>query len=90
VLQLARHHQGPGRGREPEIGRQAALEDRDRIAECSRVRTWCSSPPAWRGTGTGAAPIVAEVARDSHPDGGRGHASVQFEGKKRAAIAAKA
>jgi cell division protein FtsZ len=33
---------GLGAGANPEIGREAALEDRDRIASCSWAPTWCS------------------------------------------------
>jgi len=56
---------GLGAGANPEIGRQAALEDRDRIAE---VLTGADmvfiTAGMGGGTGTGAAPIVAEVARE--------------------------
>ncbi len=56
---------GLGAGANPEIGRQAALEDRDRIAE---VLTGADmvfiTAGMGGGTGTGAAPVVAEVARE--------------------------
>ncbi len=39
---------GLGAGANPEVGRQAALEDRERIAEVlQRHRHGRSSPPAW-------------------------------------------
>jgi cell division protein FtsZ len=56
---------GLGAGANPEIGRQAALEDRDRIAE---VLTGADmvfiTAGMGGGTGTGAAPVIAEVARE--------------------------
>ena len=55
---------GLGAGANPEIGRQAALEDKERIAEVLKgadmVFVTCGMGG---GTGTGAAPIIAEVAR---------------------------
>lgn len=57
---------GLGAGMNPEIGRQAAEENRDEIHEALKgadmVFITCG---LGGGTGTGAAPIVAEVARDS-------------------------
>ncbi|MCR6497397.1 hypothetical protein LJB71_15060 [Thermomonas sp. S9] len=39
---------GLGVGANPEVGRQAALEDREAIKwDALQGRTWCSSPPAW-------------------------------------------
>src|SRR5450830_1173523 len=38
---------GLGAGANPEVGRQAALEDRERIAELRQATTLCSSPLAW-------------------------------------------
>ncbi|MEJ2608825.1 MAG: cell division protein FtsZ [Candidatus Thiodiazotropha sp.] len=80
---------GLGAGANPEIGRQAALEDRDRIEE---VLTGADmifiTAGMGGGTGTGAAPVVAQVAKDlgiltvavvTKPFG--------FEGKKRMKIA---
>ena len=56
---------GLGAGANPEIGRQAALEDRDEIAEIlSGADMVFITAGMGGGTGTGAAPIVAEVARD--------------------------
>jgi len=56
---------GLGAGANPEVGRSAALEDRDRIAESlSGADMVFITAGMGGGTGTGAAPIVAEVARE--------------------------
>ena len=56
---------GLGAGANPAIGRQAAVEDRDRIAESlSGADMLFITAGMGGGTGTGAAPIVAEVARE--------------------------
>jgi len=56
---------GLGAGANPDIGRQAALEDRDRIAEMLEGADMVFITAGMGGgTGTGAAPIVAEVAKD--------------------------
>ncbi len=48
VLQLGTEiTKGLGAGASPEVGRQAAMEDRDRIAELLQAPTWCSSRLAW-------------------------------------------
>src|SRR6202163_1455646 len=56
---------GLGAGADPEIGRQAAMEDRDRIVE---VIDGCDmlfiTAGLGGGTGTGAAPVVAQIARE--------------------------
>jgi cell division protein FtsZ len=80
---------GLGAGANPEIGRQAALEDRDEIAEVlAGADMVFITAGMGGGTGTGAAPIVAEVAKEM------GILTVAvvtrpfpFEGKKRSAIA---
>jgi cell division protein FtsZ len=55
---------GLGAGSKPEIGREAALEDRDRIAEClSDADMVFITAGMGGGTGTGASPVVAETAR---------------------------
>jgi cell division protein FtsZ len=55
---------GLGAGANPEMGRAAALEDRERIAEhldgCDMVFVTAGMGG---GTGTGAAPVIAEIAR---------------------------
>lgn len=90
VLQLGHNHtKGLGAGANPDVGRQAALEDRERIQE---VLTGADmvfiTAGMGGGTGTGAAPIVAEIAKEM------GILTVAvvtkpfpFEGKKRLLIA---
>ncbi len=90
LLQIGEHlTKGLGAGANPEIGRQAALEDRDRIADAidgaDMVFLTCGMGG---GTGTGAAPIVAQLAKE------KGILTVAvvtrpfpFEGKKRMAMA---
>jgi len=56
---------GLGAGADPEIGRHAALEDRDRIAELIEGADMLFITAGMGGgTGTGAAPVVAQVARE--------------------------
>ena len=56
---------GLGAGANPDIGRQAALEDRDQLAEMlSGADMVFITAGMGGGTGTGAAPIVAEVAKE--------------------------
>jgi len=56
---------GLGAGAKPEIGRDAALEDRDRIAEIIEGADMLFITAGMGGgTGTGAAPIIAEVAKE--------------------------
>ena len=56
---------GLGAGADPEIGRAAALEDRDRIAELIRGADMLFLTAGMGGgTGTGAAPVVAQVAKE--------------------------
>ena len=66
VLQLgAGITTGLGAGANPEVGRAAALEDRDRIADALHGADMVFVTAGMGGgTGTGAAPIVAEVARE--------------------------
>jgi cell division protein FtsZ len=80
---------GLGAGANPNMGKDAALEDRDRIAEVLHGADMVFITAGMGGgTGTGAAPIVAEIARDL------GVLTVAvvtkpfiFEGKKRMKIA---
>ena len=90
VLQLGNSMtKGLGAGANPEIGRQAALEDRDRIAEIlSGADMVFITAGMGGGTGTGGAPVVAEIAKEL------GILTVAvvtrpfpFEGRKRMAIA---
>ncbi|MDH4106932.1 MAG: cell division protein FtsZ [Gammaproteobacteria bacterium] len=56
---------GLGAGADPEVGRQAAMEDRDRIIEVIEGADMLFITAGMGGgTGTGAAPIVAQVARE--------------------------
>ncbi|TDR76570.1 cell division protein FtsZ [Paludibacterium purpuratum] len=56
---------GLGAGANPEIGRNAALEDRERIADTLRGANMVFVTAGMGGgTGTGAAPVVAEVAKE--------------------------
>ena len=56
---------GLGAGANPDVGRQAAQEDRDRIAEVIEGADMLFITAGMGGgTGTGAAPVVASVARE--------------------------
>ena len=56
---------GLGAGADPEVGRQAAMEDRDRIVELIEGSDMLFITAGMGGgTGTGAAPIVAQVAKE--------------------------
>jgi len=56
---------GLGAGANPDVGREAALEDRETIAELiDGADMVFITAGMGGGTGTGAAPIVAEVAKD--------------------------
>ncbi|BCM25885.1 MAG: cell division protein FtsZ [Methylophilaceae bacterium] len=56
---------GLGAGARPQVGRDAALEDRDRIAEIiDGADMLFIAAGMGGGTGTGAAPIIAEVAKE--------------------------
>jgi len=76
---------GLGAGANPEVGREAALEDRDRIAELVMgAEMVFVTAGMGGGTGTGATPIISQIARDC---GALTVAVVtkpfNFEGKKR-------
>lgn len=66
VLQIGSEiTKGLGAGAKPEIGREAALEDRDQIAEIiDGADMLFITAGMGGGTGTGAAPIIAEVAKE--------------------------
>ncbi|HTN29723.1 MAG TPA: cell division protein FtsZ [Pseudomonas sp.] len=90
ILQLGRSvTKGLGAGTNPEVGRQAALEDRERIAEVLQGADMVFITTGMGGgTGTGAAPIIAQVAKEM------GILTVAvvtrpfpFEGKKRQVVA---
>jgi cell division protein FtsZ len=82
---------GLGAGANPVIGREAALEDREEIADVLNGADMVFITAGMGGgTGTGAAPIVAEIAKEL------GILTVAvvtkpfpFEGKKRAQVAAQ-
>lgn len=83
---------GLGAGMNPEIGRQAAEENRDEIHEAVKgadmVFIACG---LGGGTGSGAAPIVAEVAKDSGAlTVGVVTKPFSFEGAQRSRIAEEA
>jgi cell division protein FtsZ len=90
VLQLGGNiTKGLGAGANPEIGRQAAMEDRERIQEVlDGADMVFITAGMGGGTGTGGAPIVAQVAKEM------GILTVAvvtrpfpFEGKKRMDVA---
>ncbi|MBD2859745.1 cell division protein FtsZ [Spongiibacter sp. KMU-158] len=90
VLQLGTNiTKGLGAGANPMVGREAAMEDRDRIAESLEGADMVFITAGMGGgTGTGGAPVVAEVAKEM------GILTVAvvtkpfpFEGKKRMAVA---
>lgn len=56
---------GLGAGANPDVGRQAALEDRERIMDVIRGADMVFITAGMGGgTGTGAAPVVAQVAKE--------------------------
>lgn len=92
ILQLgAGVTKGLGAGANPEIGRQSALEDRERIQDALEGADLIFITAGMGGgTGTGTAPIVAEIAKEM------GILTVAvvtkpfpFEGKKRMLVAEK-
>lgn len=66
VLQLgSKVTNGLGAGADPDAGRQAAMEDRDQIAETiDGADMVFVTAGMGGGTGTGAAPVIAEVAKE--------------------------
>ncbi|MCY4056439.1 MAG: cell division protein FtsZ [Gammaproteobacteria bacterium] len=66
TLQLgAEITKGLGAGTSPEVGRQSAIEDRDRIHDVlAGADMVFITAGMGGGTGTGAAPVVAEVAKE--------------------------
>ncbi len=90
ILQLgANITKGLGAGTNPDVGRQAALEDKERIAEALRGTNMVFITTGMGGgTGTGAAPVIAQVAKEM------GILTVAvvtrpfvFEGRKRSKVA---
>ncbi len=74
---------GLGAGAKPEIGRDAANEDRDRIMELiDGADMLFITAGMGGGTGTGAAPVIADIAKThEHPDRRRRHAAVRVRGQ---------
>ena len=66
VLQLGHGiTKGLGAGANPEVGRQAAMEDRERIADMLKGADMVFVTAGMGGgTGTGGAPVVAEIAKE--------------------------
>ena len=66
ILQLGENlTKGLGAGTNPDVGRQAATEDRDKIAEVlDGTDMLFVTAGMGGGTGTGAAPVVAQLARE--------------------------
>lgn len=66
VLQIGNEiTKGLGAGANPDVGREAAIEDRERIKEAiSGTDMLFITAGMGGGTGTGAAPIVAELAKE--------------------------
>ena len=92
ILQLGQGlTRGLGAGSNPDLGRQSAIEDKDRIKEIvAGTDLLFITAGMGGGTGTGAAPVIAEIAKElqvltvavvTKP--------FQFEGKKRMAAAIK-
>ena len=65
-VQLGGHlTKGLGAGANPNVGRDAALEDREKLAEMLKGADMIFIAAGMGGgTGTGAAPVIAEVARE--------------------------
>ncbi len=66
ILQLGQElTRGLGAGSNPDLGRQAALEDKDRIKELIEgTDLLFVTAGMGGGTGTGAAPVIAEIAKE--------------------------
>jgi len=92
ILQLGQSlTRGLGAGSNPDLGRQSAIEDKDRVKELiAGTDLLFITAGMGGGTGTGAAPVIAEIAKElqvltvavvTKP--------FTFEGKKRMAAAVK-
>lgn len=81
--------EGLGCGANPEIGKNAALESKDEIREMlSGTKMVFITAGMGGGTGTGAAPVIARIAKDMDIlTVGIVTAPFSFEGKKKAAQA---
>jgi len=76
---------GRGTGGNPEVGRKAALEDEERLREVlSEAEMVFVTAGMGGGTGTGSAPVIARIARESGAlTVGVVTKPFQFEGRKR-------
>ena len=86
VIQMgAQLTRGRGTGGNPEIGRKAALEDEDRLREVlAEAEMVFVTAGMGGGTGTGSAPVIARIARESGAlTVGVVTKPFQFEGRKR-------
>ncbi len=81
--------EGLGCGANPEVGRNAALESKDQIREMLvGAKMIFITSGMGGGTGTGAAPVIAKIAKDMDIlTVGIVTAPFSFEGKKKAALA---
>ena len=81
--------EGLGCGANPEVGRNAALESKDQIREMlNGAKMVFITAGMGGGTGTGAAPVIAKIAKDMDIlTVGIVTAPFSFEGKKKAAQA---
>ena len=77
---------GKGAGSNPEIGRKAAEESRNQISKAlEETEMVCVTAGMGGGTGTGAGPVVAEIARELGVlTGGVVTKPFGFEGRRRA------
>ncbi len=82
---------GLGAGANPEIGRQAALEDQERLKECVQEADMVFiTAGLGGGTGTGAAPVIGRLAKEAGAlTVGVVTKPFNFEGKKRSLQAEK-
>jgi cell division protein FtsZ len=66
ILQLGQGlTRGLGAGSNPDLGRQSAIEDKDRVKELiSGTDLLFITAGMGGGTGTGAAPVIAEIAKE--------------------------
>ena len=76
---------GLGTGGNPEVGKRAALEDDERLAEhLSDADMVFVTAGMGGGTGTGSAPVIAQAgARARRAHGRRGDQAVSVRGRKR-------
>ncbi|HET9332141.1 MAG TPA: cell division protein FtsZ [Gemmatimonadota bacterium] len=89
-IQIGRNlTRGLGSGSKPDVGREAVVENRDDVAEClSGADMVFVTAGMGGGTGTGAAPVVAEIAREAGAlTVGIVSKPFNFEGRRRLQVA---